>query len=345
MPLQLTFPAEGTGYEIGGMAIVKGAKNMQAAKLWYDWALTLKHSLGPDYAAYQAPTVSGVELSHPELMQVNLIDYDFHLGRHEQESFCGQVHQRNGKCRRSESSKRCVWFWVVQKPPRTSLYWRKYEACCYVRNPQIVFSGIIRRYREFSLISRDPVLFMSLLFSGIFIFVFVAFPIYQTISGGFVSREGAFDLTYFARYFDSYYGPNLRRIFVDTMTMGLLTATFGTLVGFIFAYATVRCQIPGKRIIHWLALLPTISPPFALALSMILLFGRNGLVTRAYLESSMYTRNERHLRYGRPGNCADHHLLFSRLPDSACYARTPQSGDGRGCRQPGRWAGCTSSAQ
>ena len=28
MPLQLTFPAEGTGYEIGGMAIVKGAKNL-----------------------------------------------------------------------------------------------------------------------------------------------------------------------------------------------------------------------------------------------------------------------------------------------------------------------------
>jgi iron(III) transport system substrate-binding protein len=78
MPLQLTFPEEGTGYEIGGMAIVKGAKNLQAAKLWYDWALTAEaQALGPQFAAYQAPTVSGVELSHPELMQVNLIDYDF----------------------------------------------------------------------------------------------------------------------------------------------------------------------------------------------------------------------------------------------------------------------------
>jgi iron(III) transport system substrate-binding protein len=78
MPLQLTFPEEGTGYEIGGMAIVKGAKNMQAAKLWFDWALTAEaQALGPQFAAYQAPTVKGVELSHPELMQVNLIDYDF----------------------------------------------------------------------------------------------------------------------------------------------------------------------------------------------------------------------------------------------------------------------------
>ncbi len=36
MPLELTFPAEGTGYEIGGQVILKGAKNIQAAHLWYD---------------------------------------------------------------------------------------------------------------------------------------------------------------------------------------------------------------------------------------------------------------------------------------------------------------------
>lgn len=78
MPLVLTFPAEGTGYEIGGMAIMKGAKNIQAAKLWFDWALSAEgQALGPKYQAYQAPTVGGVELSHPELMQVKLIDYDF----------------------------------------------------------------------------------------------------------------------------------------------------------------------------------------------------------------------------------------------------------------------------
>jgi iron(III) transport system substrate-binding protein len=78
LPLVLTFPEEGTGYEIGGMALLKGAKNMQAAKLWFDWALTPEaQALGPTYAAYQAPTVTGVELSHPELLEVNLIDYDF----------------------------------------------------------------------------------------------------------------------------------------------------------------------------------------------------------------------------------------------------------------------------
>ena len=96
-------------------------------------------------------------------------------------------------------------------------------------------SGLIRRIREFTLIGRDPVLFMSLLLSGIFIVVFVVFPLYKSIVGGFISKEGAFDLTYFVRYLDNYYGPGLRKAFGDTMLMGLLTADSGTLVGFIFA--------------------------------------------------------------------------------------------------------------
>ncbi len=78
MPLVLSFPKEGTGYEIGGMAIIKGAKHPQAAKAWFDWELTPEgQSLGPKYKAYQAPTIDGVKLSHPELMDVKLINYDF----------------------------------------------------------------------------------------------------------------------------------------------------------------------------------------------------------------------------------------------------------------------------
>jgi iron(III) transport system permease protein len=148
---------------------------------------------------------------------------------------------------------------------------------------KIQFVGVRRRLQEFSLIFRDPVLFMSLLFSGIFIFVFVILPIVRTVAGGFISDEGTLDFTYFARYFDNFYGPTLRQAFVDTMIMGLATAICGTLVGFIFAYSLVRCNPPGKKIIHWLALLPTVSPPFALALSVILLFGRSGLITKKLL--------------------------------------------------------------
>jgi iron(III) transport system permease protein len=51
----------------------------------------------------------------------------------------------------------------------------------------------------------------------------------------------------------------------------------------------VRCNVPGKRLVHLLALVPTVSPPFAIALSTILLFGRNGLVTRKLLGMTFTT--------------------------------------------------------
>lgn len=77
-PLVLTFPEEGTGYEIGGMGIIKGAAHPDAAKKWFDWALEpATQELGPKYEAYQAPTVTGATPSRPELLEVNLIDYDF----------------------------------------------------------------------------------------------------------------------------------------------------------------------------------------------------------------------------------------------------------------------------
>ena len=87
-PLKLTFPKEGTGYEIGGVAILKGAKHMQAAKLWYDWSLTAEtQSLGPKYKAYQAPTVKGAVASRPELMEAKLIDYNFQWAGQNKKAF------------------------------------------------------------------------------------------------------------------------------------------------------------------------------------------------------------------------------------------------------------------
>jgi len=39
-PVKVVSPCEGTGYEIGSMSIIKGARNLEAAKRWYDFALT-----------------------------------------------------------------------------------------------------------------------------------------------------------------------------------------------------------------------------------------------------------------------------------------------------------------
>jgi iron(III) transport system substrate-binding protein len=77
-PLALSFPAEGTGYEIGGMGLVKGAKHTDLAKAWYDWALEpATQELGKKYTAYQGLTIKGAKPPKPELLQVKLINYNF----------------------------------------------------------------------------------------------------------------------------------------------------------------------------------------------------------------------------------------------------------------------------
>ena len=39
-PVKPILPCEGVGYEVGSMAIIKGARNLDNAKKFFDWALT-----------------------------------------------------------------------------------------------------------------------------------------------------------------------------------------------------------------------------------------------------------------------------------------------------------------
>lgn len=150
------------------------------------------------------------------------------------------------------------------------------------------FQSIVRRYREFRLIAQDPVLLIGLMVTGIFMLAFVVWPLLRVIVQGFFIAEskpgeGAFNLDQFTRYVNPTYANQYWQIFVWTIEMGVLAAIGSTLLGFIFAYTVVRCNIPFKRVVHALTLLPTISPPFAIALAAILLFGRSGLVTKDIL--------------------------------------------------------------
>ena len=68
-----------------------------------------------------------------------------------------------------------------------------------------------------------------------------------------------------------------------SLQLGFVTATLSTLVGFLFAFTVTRTTIPFKKFFSAMATLPVVSPPFSLTLSIILLFGNNGLVTKQLL--------------------------------------------------------------
>ena len=80
-PVKIVSPCEGTGYEIGSMSIIKGAKNMENAKKWYDWALSAEaQSIGSAAkVSYQVPSnkSASVPAAAPKLGDIKLINYDF----------------------------------------------------------------------------------------------------------------------------------------------------------------------------------------------------------------------------------------------------------------------------
>ncbi len=79
-PVKVVAPCEGTGYEIGSMSLVKGARNPAAARKWYDWALSPEaQALGAEAKSYQVPSnkQSPVPPQAPSLDDVKLIDYNF----------------------------------------------------------------------------------------------------------------------------------------------------------------------------------------------------------------------------------------------------------------------------
>ena len=79
-PVKPVLPCEGVGYEVGSMAIIRGARNVAAARKFVDWALTVDaQMIGLDLKEYAIPTNRNVPLpgTVPDLADVKLINYDF----------------------------------------------------------------------------------------------------------------------------------------------------------------------------------------------------------------------------------------------------------------------------
>lgn len=78
--LVVSFPEDGTGYEIGGVALVAGSGNEEAAQAYIDWALTPEaQNIGTTVGSYQALTHPDAQVDDRmvQLDSVNLVDYDF----------------------------------------------------------------------------------------------------------------------------------------------------------------------------------------------------------------------------------------------------------------------------
>jgi len=142
-----------------------------------------------------------------------------------------------------------------------------------------MYQAITRRYREIKQITQDPWLLISLLVVVSFIALFIIYPVFRACVQSFYNTKGEFGLDVYRRLLSREYWV----ITANTFKMGIGVAVLSTAVGFLFAYTLTRCRVPFSKFFRLCALIPIVSPPFAVAMSIILLFGRNGLITKKLL--------------------------------------------------------------
>jgi iron(III) transport system permease protein len=125
------------------------------------------------------------------------------------------------------------------------------------------------------LIWKEPLLLVFIIAIFYFLMIFVLFPLFMVFKTSLIVDK-QFDLSNYLAVFSKryYFQP-----FINSMILGVLAATAGTILGFVFAYAITRTPLPFKRFFRMTATFPIISPPFVIALAAILLFGRSGSLT------------------------------------------------------------------
>ena len=116
----------------------------------------------------------------------------------------------------------------------------------------------------------------ALIVSVLLLLLLVVFPLLNILTRAFEETG----LEVFANIFKS---QVIRNVIMNTILLGVVVATLGTIVGFFLAYAQVKLNFRGKKLLHIIALVPLITPPFAFATAVISLFGRSGIITRDIL--------------------------------------------------------------
>jgi iron(III) transport system permease protein len=140
----------------------------------------------------------------------------------------------------------------------------------------------IRKYKNnFLRLIKEPYLLIAIIFVFLLMFVFTLYPIYKLIHYSIFNDNGETGKSFFSLDIYGYIFTHKRfaSAITNSLILGSVTATLSTVIGFIFAFTITRVKFPFSRAIKNLTILPLISPPFMFALSVILLFGRNGLIT------------------------------------------------------------------
>lgn len=130
----------------------------------------------------------------------------------------------------------------------------------------------VARWAEVRRHAGDPGVLLAFLAAAATLVIFVLYPtirvlLYPTLAD-YLSIPGSVRWMQAAR---------------NSLVMMVLSTVTATLGGLIFAFALTRPDVPGRRFFQGIAVLPLFAPPFMVAFAYILMFGRQGLITKTLL--------------------------------------------------------------
>lgn len=137
----------------------------------------------------------------------------------------------------------------------------------------------------------DPIMVTTIVVLIAFLTLFILYPLAILLVDSVYAKDSGLTLSIFQRIFAM---KSFRTAITNTLKVGFTVGIFSTLIGLLFAYVEVYVKVRTKfmgGLFQVVSMLPVVSPPFVLSLSMIMLFGKAGIITRYLLhiyDNSVY---------------------------------------------------------
>ena len=125
---------------------------------------------------------------------------------------------------------------------------------------------------------------LTLLAVGLFVAIFL--PLYAMLSKSFQDAEGNF--TGLANYREYFGTPTLVTSVQHTLTIGVVITVIVVVLAFIYAYALTRSCMPLKGVFRGVAMVPILAPSLLPAISLVYLFGNQGMVKGILMGQTIY---------------------------------------------------------
>lgn len=130
----------------------------------------------------------------------------------------------------------------------------------------------------------DPIMVTTIVVLIAFLTLFILYPLAVLLVDSVYAKESGLTMDIFKRIFGMH---TFRTAITNTLKVGLTVGLFSTIIGLLFAYVEVYVKVRTKfmgGLFQVVSMLPVVSPPFVLSLSMIMLFGKAGIITRYLLK-------------------------------------------------------------